>query len=470
MRTPAPTSVAVLYFENLSRDSNDTYLADGLTDEIILRLQQVHRLEVKSRYESQRVRDLRNAAPADLGRRLTARFLVNGTIQRVGPRIVVRAELTRADRGVGVWSERYDRTTEDVLGVIDDVARGVATGVAGQLLPDEAANLARRPSADPAAYEHYVKGNVLLARRTPVSFAGAIGEYEAAAARDPSLKVAIARIAYAYSLGIALGVGDLSRDSIKARATAAIGRAMREAPDVPETWMAEGFRELMHTLFDREDRMSVAVSELARGVQLGPDNAEAHHQYAQALILEGADSAALAEYRRALVLEPGRAVTYEEVSRIMVMQGRFPEALAYADSAVAAEPQLLRGWIGRARAHLGVGDVAAADRDVSTAEALNPGGRFTAEISSMRALVLFAQGDTTRAREIIRATHGQFAIYGNEAGAAVGLPDLVLDDIEQQSVGASLCYQLRFPLIRALRGTPHFDRLAAACPGLFQSR
>jgi adenylate cyclase len=460
---PNANSVAVLYFENLSRDSNDTYLADGLTDEIILRLQQVRRLEVKSRYESQRVRGRRNAAPADLGRALATRYLVNGSIQRVGPRIVVRAELTRADRGVGVWSERFDRTSEDILGVIDDVARGVATGVAGQLLPDEAADLTRRPTADPVAYEHYVRGNVYLARRTQVAFARAISEYEAAAARDPSLKVAVARIAYAYALGIALGVGDLSLDSTKARAAAAIGRAMREAPDVPETWMAEGFRDLMRAIFDREDRVSVGVSQLARGVQLGPRNAEAHHQYAQGLAIQGADSAALAEYRTALALEPGRAVSYEETARLLIILDRFPEALAWADSAVTAEPQLVRGWMARARAHLALGDIPAAERDVASAAALNPSGRFASEERSLRAMILVARGDTAQARSVASQVDG-FTIFGNEMQVAVGQADLALDDIERQSIGPVLCYRLRFPMLRALRGQPHYDRLAAQCP------
>jgi len=220
----------------------------------------------------------------------------------------------------------------------------------------------------------------------------------------------------------------------------------------------------MRTIFDREDRMSAAVSELARGVQLGPDNAEAHHQYAQALIIVGADSAALAEYRKALALEPGRAVSYEEIARLMIIQGRFPDALAYADSAVAAEPQLVRGWMARARAHLALGDTPAADRDVSAAAALDLSVRYAVEATSMRAMVLVVQGDTARARALVATTRGQFTIYGNEAMVAVGQADQVLDDIERQSVGAALCYQLRFPLLRVLRGQPHYDRLAAQCP------
>ncbi len=461
---PASNSVAVLYFDNLSRDTSDSYLAEGLTDEIILRLQQVRRLQVKSRFESQRVRARRNAAPAALGRDLAARYLVNGTIQRAGERLVVRVELTEASRGVGVWSERFDRTSTSVLDVIDDVARGVATGVAGQLLPAEAADLARRPTVDPAAYEHFVRGNVYLARRTPASFAQAITEYEAAAARDTTLKVAVARIAYTYSLGIALGVEGLSSDSTKARALTAIARARREAPDVPETWMAEGFRELMRAVFDREERINVAVGELARGVQLGPRNAEAHHQYAQGLAIQGADSAALAEYRAAIVLEPGRAVSAEELARHLIILRRFPEAQAWADSAVTWDPQLVRGWMVRARARLGLGDIPGAARDIAAAAALNPEGRNASEERSMRAVILAAQGDTIQARTLANSLTGQqFTIFGSEMLAALGLPDRALDDIERQSGGAALCYRLRFPLLAALRGTPHYDRLAAQC-------
>jgi adenylate cyclase len=138
---PGANSVAVLYFD--TRGSSDRYLVDGLTEEIILRLQQLPRLEVKPRYESQRVRREQLAAPAALGRTLGVRYLVIGTLQRAGERIVVRVELTRADRAVGIWSERYDQASGNVLDVIDAIARGVATGVAGRLLPAEASDLAR---------------------------------------------------------------------------------------------------------------------------------------------------------------------------------------------------------------------------------------------------------------------------------------------------------------------------------------
>jgi tetratricopeptide (TPR) repeat protein len=377
--------------------------------------------------------------------------------------MVVRVELTEANRGVGVWSERFDRTSASVLDVIDDVARGVATGVAGQLLPDETADLARRPSADPVAYEHFVRGNLYLARRTPASFARAISEYEAAAARDTSMKVGVARIAYTYALGVAIGVGDLPNDTVKARSVAAIARAKREAPEVAETWMAEGFRDVMRSVFEREDRIDVGVSQLARGVQLDPRNAEAHHQYAQGLVLQGADSAALAEYRAAIELEPGRAVSAEELARHHILLGRYPDARAWGDSAVAWDPQMPRAWLVRARARLGLGDIPGADRDVAMAATLNAQGRNATEALAMHAMVLAAQGDTLHARGLLAPIAGTYTIYGFEGVVAVGWPDRALDDIEQRAIGATRCYLLRFPLVAALRGTAHFDRIAAGC-------
>ena len=458
---PPPNSVAVLYFENLSRDTSDAYLADGLTEEIILRLQQVRRLAVKSRFESRRVRGRTDAVPAALGRELAARYLVDGTIQREGGRLVVRVELTRADRGVGVWSGRFDRTGASVLDVIDDVARGVATGVAGELLPTEAADLARRPTADLLAYQHYVRGNVFLAQRTPETLARASDEYEAAYARDGRLKVAVSRVAYVYALGLTYGVGDLPADTVQERAARAVERAMRLAPDLADTWMAVGFRQFMRTRIGQGDFLEEAVAALGRAVELDPGSAEAHHQYGQGLIVAGRDSAALAEYRRALALEPGRAVTYQEIAFVFLLEGRHVDAAAWCDSALAADPRFVRAYLVRGRARLLQGDRAGAERDAADAVTLARGGDAMAALG-LQAILLAARGDTAGARRIL--PDRKFGFLGPEARAAIGEPARGLDEIESYPSPALRCYLLRFPANAALRGRPRFDRLAAACP------
>lgn len=463
-RAPSSSSVAVLYFENLSRDTSDAYLADGLTEEIILRLQQVRRLEVKSRFESRRVRGHRDAAPATLGRALATRYLVNGTIQRAGDRIVVRVELTRADRGVGVWSQRFDRTGSSVLDVIDDVARGVATGVAGELFPAEAADLARRPTADPLAYEHFVRGNVHLAQRTPAALARAAEEYEAAYARDGGLAVALGRVAYAYALGLAYGMGDLPEETVRARATRAVERAMQGAPGVADTWMAVGFRHFMLSFLGAGDFVAEAVSALGRATQLDPGSAEAHHQYAQSLIIVGRDAEALAEYRRALALESGRAVTYEEIALLFLLERRDLDAIVWSDSALAADPRFVRGYLVRGRARLLLGDVAGAEGDAASATALAR-GTDASDARVLRAMLLAGRGDTAAARALVPAGRVP-GVLGPEAAVVIGDPDRALAQIESYPSPALRCFMLRVPAVAALRGRPRFDRLAAGCSAI----
>jgi adenylate cyclase len=460
---PGANSLAVLYFDNLSRDSSDAYLADGLTEEIILRLQQVRRLEVKSRFESQRVRNQHGLGPAALGRELAARYLVNGTIQRAGDRLVVRVELTRADRGVGVWSQRFDKTSASVLDVIDDVARGVATGVAGELLPTEAADLARRPTADATAYSHYVRGNVYLAQRTPTALARAVDEYEAAYRLDPRLTVAPGRVAYAYALGLSYGVGELSAETVLARGARAVERAKSVAPGVADTWMAVGFRQYKQTGRGAGDSLDAALRSLGRATELDPGSAEAHHQYAQSLAFQERDSAALAEYRRALALEPGRAVTYQEIAYLLLTEERYQDAIGWCDSALAADPQLPRGYLVRGRTWLLLGDAIAAERDVASALAIARGGDAL-DAHGLQVMVLASRGDTAGARREA-ASAGPGTYFGLEWPIAVGQPDRALDAVEGLASSALRCYYLhRIPSLATLRGQPRYDRLVAACP------
>ncbi|MFI5281130.1 MAG: hypothetical protein ACHQU1_11570 [Gemmatimonadales bacterium] len=462
---PASNSIAVLYFD--TRDTTDRYLVDGLTEEIILRLQQLQRLEVKSRYESQRVRGSRNLAPAAVGRTLGVRYLVNGTVQRSGERVVVRAELTRADRAVDIWSERYDRSSGDVLDVIDAIARGVATGVAGRLLPAEAAELGRRPTADPVAYEQFLRGNFYLAQRTAAGLAHAADAYEAVARRDSTMKPALARIAYAYVLGLAYGVGDLSRDSILARARRADARAMQAAPEASDTWLAHGFLLATTTLLALGDNMSEARVAMARAVEIDPGNPEAHHQFAQVLVFLGEDSLAETEYHRALALEPGRAVTLQEIGTLMVQEARYPEALRWGDSAIGVDPNLARAYEVRALAHLGLGETAAARADIEHGMGLATGAMVD-ELRSFRAMILAAAGDTLAARREANALTNPSAISGWVMGlglAQLGDYGRALDLLEAIPSPLARCWATRYYSQPAMRAEPRFMRIVAACPG-----
>jgi TolB-like protein len=196
---PAPNSVAVLYLDNLSRDTADAFLADGLTEEIIIRLGQVPRLDVKSRYEVQRFRGQAAQDPGALGRALRAAYLVTGSVQRAGDRVRLRYEVMRTATRTRVAGDVIDRASSDLLTVESDIARQVATAITGQLLPEERARLTKRLTSDPVAYEEYLRGlQALSSSYDEAAQRAAIAHFDRAIARDSSFAAAFAGRAEAW--------------------------------------------------------------------------------------------------------------------------------------------------------------------------------------------------------------------------------------------------------------------------------
>ncbi len=356
---PAATSVAVLYFDNLSRDTGDSYLAEGLTEQTIAQLGEVERLTVTSRFAVRRFRGGEVQDPAAVGRALNVAYLVTGSVQRAGTRLRVGVELMRASSGVRVWGERYDRTAGDLLRLQDDIASAVATGIMGRLLPAERSGLAVRGTRDAAAWDHFLRGNFQMARRDPPSVRLAIAAYQAAVQADPVFTEAMARIAYAYGLALdnEYDIG-LPRDTLIARGVTVAERALRLDSTASDAWMARAYIRMAE-----EPRTLDGVRErFERAIRLDPRNAEARHQYASYLGYWGDTAAAERENRRVLELEPGRAITWFQLADLALRRREAAEALRFADSALAADPGFASAHIMRGIAALSLGDTAEARR------------------------------------------------------------------------------------------------------------
>jgi TolB-like protein len=241
-RTPAPNSIAVLYFDNLSRDSGDTYIADGLTDEIIVRLQHVQRLDVKSRYEVRRFRGTRIPDARSVGHELGVAYLVTGIVRPSASRMRVSYELARTNDGRTLASDILDTTAADEWAITNAVALAIAQQVAGQLAPAERSALTHRLSRDAKAIDLYRRGKFLVDRgirgdRFDVMMA--LGFFQAAFERDSSFAEALANIAEAWSWlegyfpnrlvaeqGRAAARRALALDSASSRASTALAYAM----------------------------------------------------------------------------------------------------------------------------------------------------------------------------------------------------------------------------------------------------
>ncbi|MEK6768757.1 MAG: hypothetical protein AABY85_07200 [Gemmatimonadota bacterium] len=461
---PPPPSVAVLYFDNLSRDTADAYLADGLTEELIARLTQIARLSVKSRNAVRRYRGAAADDPGAMGRALGASYLVSGSVRSAGGALRVTVTLMRAATGVGVWAEQYDRSRGDLLALEEDIAREVATRIAGRLLPDERVVLGARPTRNAEAYDRFLRGNFHLAQRNPRAVARAVQEYEAAVRLDPGYLQALARIPYTYALFLSWGwdYPGTSRESLLARGIALADGALRRDSASSDAWMSKAF-----LLSERYPRTLEGTGDaFQRAITLNPRNAEAYHQYGWTRWLLGDDSGAVDAYRHAIALEPERAITLEHIARLVFAGRHYREALRWADSALALDPDFAFAYLFRARMRLATGDGsgALADAETSARHGVTEGQ------GAILALVEQAAGDTVRARARLEGVLAslpqngplkfQDAVYPAMTLIAFGDLSHALDLLERVGVrGASYWSSLRTPEFDPIREHPRFARL-----------
>ena len=392
---PRPNSVAVLYFDNLSPDTADAYLADGLAEAVSLRLGHAERLVIKSPAALRRFRG-RNADmdPAALGRALGVAHLVQGSVRRRAGRLLVTVTLTRAENGVQEWGERYDRVETDLLAVEEDIGQKVAEAVAGRLLPADRASLSRRPTISPVAYDHYLRGNFLIAQRTTRTARMAVDEYEAAVRIDPAFADAWARLAFGAGLFADWNLEwpGLSRDSVLARGLAAEARARALDPLSANAWLARGY-----LLRWTGAPTAAAEAALERAVELGPRNAEAWHYYGLALFEAGHDSSARAAFERGVAIDPTRAIGLAAFAWLEFDLRRDTAALRWADSALTVDPMFAHGYEHRAQINAHLGRHAAARADAEEAIRL---GQRPASVA-MLAMVQALAGDTLAARLLL---------------------------------------------------------------------
>lgn len=300
-----PTSLAVLYFENASRDTADAYLADGITEEIISRLSEVARLQVKSRYQVRRYRTEATENAADIGRQLAVARIVTGSVRRAGNRLRVTAEMVRTATGDVVWSERYDRADTDVLSLQEDLASAVATAVTGRLLPAERQALAAQPTRNPAAYDAYLLGRFYWNKRTAADLVSAAAHFEQAIRADSNYAQAWSGLADSYVLFLPseYDVPGINPDSILALAEQAARRALALAPQLGEAYSSLG------EILEYRLQWVEAREAFERGVALSPRYPTAHLWYGYDLMVWNRWDEAVREMERARQLDPLSVVT-----------------------------------------------------------------------------------------------------------------------------------------------------------------
>jgi serine/threonine-protein kinase len=331
--SPPPASkhsVAVLPFVDLSPDKSSEHLADGLSDALINALSRIRDLRVPGRtsafsFKGQE-QDLR-----EIGKKLNVQTVLEGSVQVMGEKLRVSAQLINAEDGFQLWSEKYDRKMEDVFAIQDDIARMIVDTLKVEILGDKHLPLVRPATANLEAYNSYLQGRYFWNRRGKEDLLKSVDYFEKALASDPKFALAYAGLADAYEI---LGSNlFLPTDEAYPKAKEFVRKAF-----AIDSKLAEGHSVLGGIYLEYDWDFAGAEREFKKAMELNPGYAHAPHVYALLLSYLGRHEEAIKEVKLARDLDPLAPRVRANVGRVLYYAKRYDEALVEIKKALDFEP------------------------------------------------------------------------------------------------------------------------------------
>src|SRR5437016_6686160 len=415
----AINSIAVLPFQNASGDPNMEYLSDGIAESLMNSLSQLPNLKVMSRNTAFRYKGKEQDAEK-VGKELNVHAVLTGSLKQVGDQIAISVSMDDALDSHHIWGAQYDRKASDLLSVQREIAKEISANLRMKLNGTDEQKLTKTYTANPEAYQLYLKGRFYWNKRTGEALKKSIEYFNQAIEKDPSYALAYSGLADDYVL-LPNYAGGLPRETFpKAKASA------KRALELDET-LGEAHVPLAVALYRFDWSFSEAEGEFQRAIELNPNYATAHQFYGEYLAAVGHFEKGIAELKRAQELDPlsliinadlGKAYFYarrydqagEQLRKTMemdqsfqtahfylgmvyVMKGSFPDSIAEYQRAkqLNDDPRML-GLLGHAYAVSGQRDEA-----LKTLDQLkeNAGQRYVSPYSF--ALVYAGLGDKDQA-------------------------------------------------------------------------
>jgi len=342
----AEKSIAVLPFENMSRDPDNAFFTDGVQDQVLTALAKVADLKVISRtsvmqYKSGVARNLR-----EIAQQLGVTHVLEGSVQRSGNKVRVNAQLVNARTDMHEWAENYDRPVDDVFAIQSEIAKAIADQLQAKLSPSEKSAIEQRPTNDVTAFDLYSRAvNLILS--TSFSTADrpallrAVDLLNQAVARDPSFFDAYCRLAYAHD-----NLYFISGDHTPARLAmgeAAVQAALRLRPDAGEAHMAHA--EHLYRGYLDHDR---ALAELDIARRTLPNDPRVFELTGYIVRRRGRQDEGLRYLERALELDPRNFFTLQQIAFSYALLRRYNEETTVLDRAVGIKPDDVDTKVARA--------------------------------------------------------------------------------------------------------------------------
>ena len=432
--SPSEKSIAVLPFENLSRDPDNAYFADGIQEEILTRLASIANLRVISRTSTQRYQS-KPGNLSEIAKQLGVANILEGSVQKAAGQVRVNAQLINAQTDSHLWAETYDRKLTDIFGVESEIAKGIAESLQAKLTGREEQSLTVKPTNNPEAYDAYLRGLSFEARShapswftSPDLILKAIGFYERTVQLDANFALVWARLSRMNSF-LYFNPVDPTTATRREAAKRALDNAQKLEPNSPETLLALGYYQYWvlrdyggaKTMFGSVSKMLPSSSEVSRALALIARR-------------EGQWDESIAQFEHALGLDPRNVELLITAAETYGMRRQFPAALKLYDRALDITPNDPDVMAAKASIYQAQGDLQEAARLLSQINEHTP-AEETFHIKITQARLERNYGECVRllqAREAEFASESQYEkalnpvwlafmqrVAGNTAGAKI---------------------------------------------------
>jgi eukaryotic-like serine/threonine-protein kinase len=324
-------SIAVLPFENASKDPNAEYLSEGISEALINSLTELQRLRVTARSTAFQYRS-KDVDPRRVGRELHVTAVLTGRVRQSQDDLSVQVDLVDAVTGAQLWGEEYHRKISDVIAVKQAIAQEVTAKLKLKLTGDEQRRLAKGDTTSTEAYRCYLRGRYFWNKRTPDGIKQAIAEFQHSIERDPHFALGYVGLADCYT-GLTFYNFAAPHETMPKAKESAI-----KALSLDNT-VAEAHASLAHVLMNYDWNWATAEKEFKRSIELKPEYATAHQWYAiHYLTATNRLEESIQEMRRALELEPVSLVMNTFMGATLYYAGRYDEAIQQCRRTVEMDP------------------------------------------------------------------------------------------------------------------------------------
>ncbi len=451
-------SIAVLPFDNLSRDPDNAYFAEGVQDEILTRLAKVADLKVISRTSTQHFKSVPENLP-QIAKQLGVTNILEGSVQKVKDQVRVNVQLINALTDAHLWAEIYDRKLTDLFSVESDIAKTIADTLQAKLTGSESTAISNKPTENPEAYELYLKGRFFWNKRTGQDLKTACDYFQQAIAIDPHYATAYAGLAESYILIPLFDAGSPQDYFPKAKAAA------ERAIELQET-SAEAHTALGLLLCFSDVNFAQSEKEFKRAIQLNPNYATAHHWFGNALLVAlGRFDEAIGENERAVELDPLSLIINADLGSTFMLARHYDQAIAQLQRTLTLDNKFGYTHWNLGEALYLKGDAAAAIAEYKKARTLDDDPQIVALLGRAYA----DTGQKDQALELVRELEArarqQFVRGYLIALVYIGLGDKTkaIDYLEreyQNHDNIDTAWIRADPMLDPLRGDPRFEALA----------